>query len=149
MSKRRNKSYELYTWESTNPKKDTTSNISETMLLNPNFIELKDKQKVLYMYLKAQRFGKRKPIQDFKEVEAYRSEACFYFGLSDALKYGLYTEANKGRFYSDMKALEDAGFIRRISKGAKGRNRSIYMYADGWWTEEDRRKHFDRMKFNF
>lgn len=143
---RKKHAYELYTWESTNPKHDTTGNVAETMLNNPAYKSLTKNQRLLYMYLKAQRFGKRKPLQDFPEVVAYRTEACFYFSLGQAIEYELYTESNKGQYYADMAALEEKGFIRRLSKGQKGRSRSIYLFINEWWTDDDRKRQSERVR---
>ena len=144
----RRKGYELFTWESTNPKHDTTANISDTMLNSPVYKSLTKNQRLLYVYLKKQRFGTRKPARDFPEVVAYKTEACFYFSLGQAIEYGLYTESNKGQYYADMTALEEKGFIRCLSKGRKGRSRSIYLFINEWWTEDDRKRQGERVKLS-
>lgn len=144
----RRKRYELYTWESSNPKNDTTANISKTMRMNPVFKGLTKNQRLLYVYLKGEQFGSRKPVQDFPEVSAYQTAACFYFSLGQAIEYGLYTESNKGQYYADMTALEEKGFIRCLSKGRKGRSRSIYLFINEWWTEDDRKRQGERVKLS-
>lgn len=48
---------------------DTSANIYESMLTSDAFALLTTKQQILYVFCKAQYYGKRKPEKDFPEVE--------------------------------------------------------------------------------
>ena len=47
-----------------------------------------------------------------------------------------------------LSALEEKGFIRCLSKGRKGRSRSIYLFINEWWTEDDRKRQGERVKLS-
>ena len=119
---------------------DTSANIYESMLLSASYKDLTIRQKQLYTYCKAQYYGKRKPGNDatYKEVGAYQGTEYFYLNLDTVVKYGLYTRNMRSKFYADMKALEQHGFIKQVLKGGgNGHTKSIYKYVDEWqtWTK--------------
>ena len=128
----RKQKYKPKAFESTGISADTSANLYNSMLTHPAFIALKTRQKILYVYCKAQYYGKRKPGQDFPAGEAVQSEECFYMNLSLAVSYGLYTRNGNKEFYADMKALCDAGFLEMVTNGRATQSRSIYRFSDKW-----------------
>lgn len=119
----------------TQMKADTVTRIFESMLLSDAFISLTSKQKVLYLYCKAQWYGKAKPKSEevFKNLDLFQDDDYFYFPLRTAASYGLYNKNTHANFYRDMQALIDHGFIKRVSPG-RFKQKSIYQYSDGWKT---------------
>ena len=113
---------------------DTSANIYESMLQSEAFKSLKKGQKVLYLYCKAQYYGKRKPSKDYKEQ--YQDDSCFYMNWGKALDYGLYPESSSKNFYSDMKALEEKGFIKKLKSGKDHKEKNVYQFVDDWAKEE-------------
>lgn len=131
MSSRKTK-YKPKPFESIGGSSDTSANIYHSMLTHPAFMALKTRQKVLYLYCKAQYYGKRKPGKDFPDVKALQSEDCFYMNLSLAVSYGLYTRNGNKEFYADMKALCEAGFLEMVANGKNTQSRSIYRFSEKW-----------------
>lgn len=117
---------------------DSSANLYESMLLHPAFATMKPRQKMLYIYCKAQYFGKRKPQDDYKELEEAKGNEKFYMNRASIVKYGLYTKNGMHEFYSDLKLLQERGFIRCISNGRSTKSKSIYEFSDQWkyWTPE-------------
>lgn len=107
---------------------DTSANIYESMLLSPAFTELKPRLKILYVYCKAQYYGKRKPSKD---NDRYDSDT-FYFNWGKALDYGLYPKSAASNFYKDMQELEKAGFIKKIFSGKAHKEKNVYQYSNEW-----------------
>ena len=114
-------------------RKDTSANIYESMLRSEAFMTLTSRQKVLYLYCKAQFFGKRKPGKDHPEVDEFQGDEAFYLNLKMAVdEYGLYPEGSAKNFYQDMAALIDHGLIVRISSGFRRREKSVYRFSTAW-----------------
>lgn len=113
---------------------DTSANIYESMLQSPAFKSLNSKQKILYVYCKAQYYGKRKPSKDYKEQ--YQEDSCFYMNWGKALDYGLYKETCSSNFYKDMKVLEKKGFIKKLKSGKDHKEKNVYQFSDEWTTLE-------------
>ena len=65
----RRKRYMPRFFESTGITNDTSANIYESMLNSAAFQDLTKNQRLLYMYMKAQYYGKRKPGKDFPDEE--------------------------------------------------------------------------------
>ena len=107
------------------------SRIFESMMLSKAFQSLSNKQKMLYLVAKLQ-FYKRKPFQDFPNISELSKEEIIYIPFSVGVKHGLYTKANSGRFYKDLKALEEHGFIETLSSGKPQKTKSIYKLSDKW-----------------
>lgn len=133
---RRKSQYKPKAFESTGKSNDTSANIYGSMLLSPAFMDLSKKQKLLYVYMKAQYYGTRKPGKDFPEVEQLQGETLFYFNMALAEKYGIYTRINHKEFYADIKVIEKHGFIETVSNGSSTKSRSIYKFSDHWQTWE-------------
>lgn len=60
---------------------DTSANIYESMLLSKAYKDLKTRQQQLYTICKAQYYGKRKPGNDFKDIEQLQDATMFYLNL--------------------------------------------------------------------
>ncbi len=128
----RNKKYKPRPFESATADENEFARIYESMLTHPAFIGLKTRQKILYLYVKAQFYGKRKPQSDFKDIPQFQGDDCFYFNFGLAVRYGLYTKTGNKEFYADMKALCETGFIECISSGKFTKTRSIYRFSSEW-----------------
>lgn len=114
---------------------DTSANIYESMLLSEPYKDLKTRQQQLYTLCKAQYYGKRKPGKDNEETGLFQGAEYFYLNLDSVVKYGLYTRNMRKEFYGDMKALEEHGFIKQVSKGGgNGKTKSVYVFTDKWQT---------------
>lgn len=128
-------------WESTDgkikdgakEKPDISANIYESMMLSDSFISLTNKQQILYLYCKAQYFGKRKPGRDHPGIEDLQGDDLFYLNWNVISgKYHLYRETSHKNFYQDMGVLCEHGFIEKVSSGKGNRKKTIYRYSDKW-----------------
>lgn len=111
---------------------DTSANIYESMLQSKAFKSLKPRQQVLYLYCKAQYYGKKKPRKDFEKQGVYQSDTYFYFNWQLAIDYELYTEKSWASLYHDMAALEKNGFIEKVKSGKEHKEKTIYKFSDKW-----------------
>lgn len=111
---------------------DTSANIYESMLQSTAFKSLSAKQQILYVYCKAQYFGKTKPKADYANQGLYQEEECFYFNWGLALDYNLYPEKSHSNFYKDMKALMKKGFFELVQSGKGHKKKNIYKFCDKW-----------------
>lgn len=110
---------------------DTSTRVYESMLVSQAFMTLTPKQQILYVYCKAQYYGKAKPAADYKELGLYQEDSYFYLSLKMVKAYGLYTDSTHSNFYKDMKALEEHGLIKKVC-GGKYKKKSIYQYSSEW-----------------
>lgn len=101
----------------------------ESMLQSPAFKGLKPREKVLYLYCKAQQFGKHKPSQDCSD---FPEDSSFYMNWGKALDYGLYPASSSRNFYRDMKTLESKGFIKLLKSGQAHKEKNVYQFIDEW-----------------
>lgn len=124
-------------FESTGVANDTHARIFESMLLSPAFMDLSKNQRLLYVYMKAQYFGKRKPGEDFKEIGILQEPELFYFSKTTAESYSLYARGSHMQFYNDVKALETHGFIKTVSNGSSTKKKSIYKFVGDWKQWKD------------
>ena len=131
------KKYIPKSFESTGVSNDTSANIYESMLTSAAFLDLSKNQRLLYMYMKAQYYGKRKPRKDYPDIEEIQGDECFYFNQALAVKYNLYTRSNHQSFYSDIKAIERHGFIKIVSNGRNTKSKSIYKFVGDWKEWKD------------
>ncbi len=115
---------------------DTSTNIYESMLQSRQFKSLTYKQRNLYIYCKAQYYGKRKPKHDYEKLGLYQDDSFFYFNIQKAIDYELYTKNGHSDFYKDMTVLEKKGFIKKVKSGKAHKEKNIYQYSDAWWTNE-------------
>lgn len=108
---------------------ESFAGLYESMLQSPAFKSLKPRVKVLYVYCKAQQFGKHKPSQDCKD---FPEGSSFYMNWGKALDYGLYPESSSRNFYRDMNTLEEKGFIEKLKSGQAHKEKNVYRFVDGW-----------------
>ena len=111
---------------------DTFASIYESMLISKAFMSLTKNQRLLYLYCKAQIMGKRKPKEDYKELEMFQDEECFYLHLQAVVDYGLYKKGGANQFYKDMQALEDKGFIKLLASGQHNKSKNVYKLVSKW-----------------
>jgi len=111
---------------------DTSANIYESMLQSAAFKSLTAKQQILYVYCKAQYYGKRKPKKDYEKQGLYQDDTYFYFNWQLAIDYDLYTEKSHSGFYKDMKVLMQRGFFELVKSGKGHKEKNIYKYSDKW-----------------
>lgn len=134
MSKRKSK-YIPKCFESVGNSNDTSANIYESMLLSPAFLALNNRQRLLYLYCKAQYYGKRKPTRDFKEVGLYQENTYFYLNRATIRKYKVqgYPDSDNKAFYNDIDVLIAKGFItRELRGGGNGHTKSVYKFSSKW-----------------
>lgn len=115
----------------------TSANVYGSMLESPAFKDLSKNQRLLYIYMKKQYYGTRKPGQDFPDMEQLQGDNLFYFNLALAEKYGLYSRSNDRQFYADIRAVEQHGFIKTVSSGRATKSRSIYKFTGDWKEWQD------------
>lgn len=143
MSNKRQKTRPLETYESTltimrgsRRSPDTYARITDSILLSEAFRDLKPHIQMLYIFMREQDIGKRKPNRDFDETspnwESIRSERCFYFPWHTAKAYSKRYEGNGSRLYKDIDVLIEHGFIEKVLSGRNTRKNSIYKYSDKW-----------------
>ena len=113
-------------------RKDTSANIYESMMHSPAFQSLNARQRMLYVYCKAQYYGKRKPERDFPDIEEMSGASCFYLNWAAVIKYGLYSKTDSSTFYKDMRVLCDRGLIEQIASGKVHHKKSVYKYSLKW-----------------
>lgn len=111
---------------------DTSANIYESMLASSVFRDLKPKQKVLYLYCKAQYYGKRKPAKDFPNNADYAKDEVIYMNWNIARRNKLYSDTDSSTFYKDMKALIDHGFLEKLKSGKAHKEKNIYLLSNKW-----------------
>lgn len=112
-------------------RKETHSQIHESLMQSKAFYTLKPKQQMLYIYCKAQFYGVRKPEHDYKGMPEITSD-CFYMNLAQIRKYKLYADSDSSHFYKDMNTLIEHGLIDRVSSGKGQRKKTIYRYSAKW-----------------
>lgn len=117
-------------WETQNKK--AFARIYDDMMLSEAFVTLTVRQKMLYVVAKMQFYGHRKPAKDYPDIEAFRSESCFYLNRALGVRYGLYPPTNHRDFYKDIDVLIKHGFIERISNGRSNQKKSIYRFSGDW-----------------
>lgn len=110
---------------------DTSTRIYESMLISQAFTSLTPKQQILYIYAKAQYYGKAKPATEYKELGLYQDDTYFFLSLKMVKAYGLYSDSTHSNFYKDMKALEEHGLIKKVC-GGQYKKKSIYQYSSEW-----------------
>lgn len=133
----RKKPYTPKAFESTGVSNDTSANIYGSMLESAAFKDLSKNQRLLYVYMKKQYYGTRKPGRDFPDMEQLQETDLFYFNIALAVKYGLYSRSNDRQFYADIKAIEQHGFIKTVSNGKVTKSRSIYKFSGDWKRWQD------------
>ena len=120
---------------------DTYARIADSLVLSEAFKDLKPHLQMLYIYMREQEIGKRKPNRDFDEDfplwEAVRSEQCFYFPFCTAKKYSKRYAGNSKRLYDDIDVLIEHGFIEKVMSGKNTRSKNVYKYSDKWqhWSK--------------
>ena len=117
--------YNKKSFESDGSSSDTSANIYMTMILSKAWMDLTARQRLLYLYCKAQYYAEKvKPNNDKESFTMNQSKWC---GL-----YGLYEKTNAKGFYRDMTALINHGFIACSECGAITRTKSIYRFSSMW-----------------
>ena len=116
---------------------DAFARIYESMLISPAFLDLSKNQRLLYVCMKAQWYGKRKPRKDYEGVEGLQGDDVFYFPRTSAERYGLYTRNNHKQLSKDIEALQEKGFIETVASGKATFKKSIYRFSDHWRTWRD------------
>lgn len=130
---KRKRIYRPLSFESTGATNDTSANVYHSMLVSKSWNDLTKNQRILYVCMKDRYYGKRKPKSDFPDIEELQNNLCFYFNLELASGvYNLYSRSNHKRFYSDIRALKEHGFIETVSNGKSTHSRSIYKFTSKW-----------------
>lgn len=126
-----------YTDDNGKEQTDTTATLTYSMMTSGAFKDLNPRQRMLYVYAKAQFYGARsRPSNDYrdiKEFKEYRGQRYFYLNKHLLVNvYDLYTENNRRDLYNDISALEKHGFIERYADGKANKRRSIFRYSEAW-----------------
>lgn len=137
-----------YTAENGKRRTETTTALHYSLLTSDAFKDLTASQRMLYVYAKTQFYGAvSRPAKDFKDIKEYQEQqGRMFFYLNHKLMtevFGLYAKSNHRSLYRDVQALEDHGFIERVTNiktdGEKGGNieggnhmRTIYKYSEDW-----------------
>ena len=129
---RKKSEYKPGRFESTGEKGETFTTVYGSMMKSAAFKDLTKNQRLLYIYLKMQRFGKRKPRNVYKDTEAFQDDLMIFFSMGDAERADLYTRNNEKSFRADMKALIEHGFIKLIMSGKNQKVKSIYKLVGDW-----------------
>ena len=104
-------------------KKQVFSGIYASQIQSVAFRALTDKQKVLFLYMRMQEHAEEKP--------SGFGENCFYFPRALWSKtLGLYQKDT--RYYTDLDALIEAGFVDCIASGYTTREKSVYRFSERW-----------------
>lgn len=118
---------------------DVSANIYGSMLLSQAWYNLKGKQKELYLYCKLQYFAESKKKEELLTADERNAGAepdlskRFTMNKSKWCEiYHLYTDSTQRRFYEDMKALIEAGFIKVLETNQNTRKKNIYEFSDNW-----------------
>ena len=118
---------------------DTSANLYMSMLLSRAWRGLTDRQKVLYLYCKAQYYGEkpdRKTHMTQAEIDGGANVNLMKRFTMNRNKwsdmYELYSESTSRYFWRDMNALIEKGFIRKVESGKTTRTKNIYEFADDW-----------------
>lgn len=135
-NKRKKNSYIPKSFESTQNRGDTSSNIYMSMLQSDAFKALNARQRDLYTHCKSQYYGERKHlIKDLHEIEPDAEKQLPYFTMNwwkVNTFFAIYT--NQNTFRSDMNKLIEVGLIDCVNCGAFSRTKSIYRFSDRWRT---------------
>ena len=138
MAKQRTDKF-LLSFESTKDRKgkpDTFARITDSLLLSEAWQDLKPYHHDLYMAMRQQNMGKRKPNRDYsegsEEWEKVKSDLCFYFPRGTAERYCKRYVGNHSRLYKDIDDLIEHGFIDSIVSGKSDRSKNVYSYSDRW-----------------
>ena len=129
--------YKPREFESTGVRNDVSANIYRSMFFSPAFLDMSKNQRLLYVCMKGEFYSTRKPGMDHPDIFELQGDSAFYFNMSLAEKYGLYSRNNNRQFYNDIKAVESHGFIKTISSGKATHTRTIYKFSDAWkkWSD--------------
>lgn len=120
-------------------RKDKSANIYYTMLMSNAWRNLTGNQKELYLFCKLQQFGESLSMQE--HATAQEKENDEKPNLSDRFTmnkskwcelYRLYIPQNAKRFYKDMQALIDNGFVEKLQSGFTDRSKNIYKFSSKW-----------------
>lgn len=120
-------------------KEDRSANIYYSMLMSNAWRKLTGNQKELYLFCKLQQFGESTNFEDHAtQLEKDGNEKP---NISDRFTmnkskwcdlYKLYSEQNAKRFYKDINALIENGFIDKIQSGYNTKTKNIYKFSDRW-----------------
>ena len=125
-------------FEATGEKGETFTSIYSGMLRSVAYMSLTKNQRLLYIYMKMQRYGKRKPAQVYKNIPQMQDDRLIFFSMGDSVKMGLYTRNNSSSFWNDIKALIEHGLISREASGKNQYAKTVYRLSDKWqdWKPE-------------
>lgn len=128
------KKYEKKPFESDCSSSDISANIYLSMLTSPAWKDLSAKQQSLYLVCKAQYYAeKEKPKTVNSAGEEETDRKAFTMNQSKLIDtFGLYSKGNMNRFYQDMAALIEHGFIVCLRSGKNTRTKSVYRYSSMW-----------------
>lgn len=121
-------------WQAKEPDEDFIP-ITKSMRKSPAYRSLNAKQRDLLLLCWIQGNPKSRgrahlPRDDFPNVDKYRHDNVFYMCREKAVQDKIYTPTNR-RYYDDIDALEQHGFIDKLERGFKGQP-STYILSNRW-----------------
>ena len=133
-------------YESSQADKDTSANIFISMMLSDAWQDLNDSARVIYLYMKAQRFGQKDvKDNDYMGESVTYGKDCFYFNRGLLKKFG---KTDPTTCKKAIDNLISHGFIELVHDGKRTRTNSIYKYSSNWknWkiSQEELQKKNDK-----
>lgn len=126
-------------------RKDSVAGITMCMLSHPSFKDLKPRQRLLYVYAKAQCKGMAER-KDFEENYPQFKGHPEYIYLNSHLMinvYEMYTKNTARELYKDITALTEHGFLVPICYDEKSQ-RIIYKLISEWQNWQPHLKYVPR-----
>lgn len=105
--------------------------IYRSMTGSPAWHALTGDQVKLYIFCREQIAARQKPGNDFPMYAAYQGNEVFYMNWKKVQYFRLYG-ANRSKFYRDLAALCEIGFIDCLFNGKKSRQKSVYRLSEKW-----------------
>lgn len=132
-------------------RKDRSANIYYSMLMSNAWRKLTGNQKELYLFCKLQQFGEsvnyEEHATDLEKENGEKQNLSDRFTMNKhkwCEMYQLYSEQNQNRFYKDMNALIENGFIELLQSGRTNKTKNIYKFSSKWkelgWVDRKGKK---------
>ena len=129
-----------------NDRKDSVAGITMCMLSHPAFLDLKPRQRLLYLYAKAQ-FKAMAERNDFNDKYPQYKGHPEYIYLNHKLMidvFEMYSKHSARELYSDIKILTEHGFIVPVGYDEESQ-RIIYKLIAEWQNWEPHKKYVAKL----
>ncbi len=125
-------------------RKDSTATLTMSMLSHPAFKDLKPRQRLLYLYAKAQYKGMVDRTQFEDDYPQYKGHPEYIY-LNHKLLidvFEMYTKHTAREMYKDIKVLTEHGFLVPVCK--ENNQRTIYKLVSEWQSWAPHKKYVER-----